>query len=218
MQTIPLGLRKLNITLIVFALFTLNSCNGQAKDKDDCVLHLKNARKSFNSYYQNNEDSALISALNEVEKSMQCIETRRGAVELKLSLLMLLKKYPEGYKYIDSLTENDFKLSYKKTLAYNYFLASEYESKGDTVMRNKLLNETVSNIQKYIQGENMPDHKINEEAYYDLFLIKSKILTQEQMNVEIALLKRKYPKNKDFFDALEDSFNESPKVGYIESE
>ena len=40
---------------------------------------------------------------------MPCLETRRGAIELKVVLLITLKRFHEGQKYVDSPTESDFK-------------------------------------------------------------------------------------------------------------
>jgi len=96
---------------------------------------------------------------------------------------------------------------------YNYFLALEYESKADTANRNKYFNEIIAHIQNYIQQENISKDKLNEEAYYDLFSVKAKVLSKEKISSEIDLLKEQYPKEKDFFDVLKETLiNVEPKT------
>ena len=133
-------------------------------------------RNGISTYYKINEKLLLNKSLNNVEQALKCKETRYKAIDLKISLLILLKKYRNGYKFIDSLSEKDFKKGYKKKMNYNYFLALEYESKADTANRNKYFNEIIAHIQNYIQQENISKDKLNEEAYYDLFSVKAKVL------------------------------------------
>ena len=170
-------LNKLNIALISFTvIILLGSCNAQSKQLKDCQLSYKNAKADFSTYYKINEKLLLNKSLNNVEQALKCKETRYKAIDLKISLLILLKKYRNGYKFIDSLSEKDFKKGYKKKMNYNYFLALEYESKADTANRNKYFNEIIAHIQNYIQQENISKDKLNEEAYYDLFSVKAKVL------------------------------------------
>ena len=192
-------------------LILLNSCNGQS-NIDTCKLSYKNARNNLNNYYKNTDQSLILKALQEVNQSLQCQDTRHKAIDLKISLLAILKMYKNGYQFIDSLNENDFSAKYKKTMNHNYFLALEYEEKSDTANRNKLLNETVANIQNYIRQENMPQGKLDEEAYYDLFFVKKKVMSLEKINAEIDLLKKQYPRDEEFFDALKSSMDEETKV------
>src|SRR5580658_3903766 len=133
MKTIKRSLYQIrgHIVIILF-IYSFSSCRGQSNNKDSCIAHLKNARRNINSYYKNSEQALLFVALKEVEQSTQCTETRYGAIELKLSLLLILKKYKEGYIYTDSLSESDFKYKYKRQMWHNYFLALNYESNFDT--------------------------------------------------------------------------------------
>jgi hypothetical protein len=133
-------------TTIFCFFFTLFSCNSQSTKTDNCKLQFKAAKDSLNAYYRGNEESLLQSALENVERSIRCDEIRDKSIELKISLLILLKKYKIGYMFIDSLRRDDFKASYKKKMNYNYFLVLEHESKGDTTNRDKLLNEIISDI------------------------------------------------------------------------
>ncbi len=126
---------------------------------------------------------------------------------------MMLKAYKKGYQFIDSLKINDFRLPYKKELSYNYFMAMEYESEGDTVNRDKRFLHTISVIENYIKRK--PQINIDEEACYDLFLIKSKVTGQTQVKQEISQLKQKYPQSIDFLNTLESSLYEDIKTSYF---
>ena len=186
-------------------LFVLNGCNGQSENNDSCLLHLKNARNQIASYYKTNEQSLLLSSIDECEKSMPCLETRKAAIELKVGLIIKLKRFQEGQKYVDSLTESDFKLKYKKRMWHNYFIALEFDSKGDTVKRNNYYKEIVSDIQNYIFKDSLPAGEINEESYYDLLFAKSKFLNKKEVYDEIEVLIHRYPKEQQFFDGVKTS-------------
>ncbi|MBS1948277.1 MAG: hypothetical protein JST47_10965 [Bacteroidetes bacterium] len=192
--------------MAVIAIVYFDSCNGQSQNSDTCITHLKNARRNLNAYYKSNDQSSLAIAMNEVEQSMQCDKTKRGAIELKLSLLILLNQYQHGYQYVDSLGETDFKLKYKKGMWQNFFLALECESKFDTVGRNKYYNNIIPIVENYIQSENKQKGQIDEEPYYDLFFIKAKVSDPKQIDFELDSLKQKYPSEGDFFEGLKSTF------------
>lgn len=146
-------------------------------------------------------------ALKDIQKSLDCPETRNASVELKISALSILKEYDKGYQFIDSLEEKDFSKSYKKKMQYNFLKALSYESKSNISDRNIYYNKAISEAQAFIDSKKT----IDEEAYYDLFFVKSKILNTKEINSEIDSLKMKYPSDKDFFESLKDSFNETSK-------
>jgi hypothetical protein len=198
-------INKFGCAFVLFAML-FSSCQGQSIQLKDCLSHFKESRIALNTYYKNNDTSLLQKSLDNIEIAMNCDETRRGAIELKISLLMLLKKYKNGCLFIDSLSDKDFKVSYERKMIYNFFLAMDYESIGDTINRNKCYNTAIENIQNYIQQENLPKDKIDERAYYDLFLTKWKILDKEQLKAAIELAKQQHPNNKDFFESLQSTF------------
>lgn len=197
---------KTMIGLCIISCF--NSCIGKSK-MDDCKTGIVNARSVFNTYYKSNDSTLLDGAFRYAEQAMLCKETRLQAVEIKTSLLMLLQKYKSGYKFIDSLQYNDFNKEYKKEMNYNFFKAMEYETKGDTASAYKLYAETVNSVTQYIKTANK-NNQIDQDAFYDLFLVKSKILSKEQIENEIEELIKKYPSNEDFFTTLKSSFGGNP--------
>lgn len=191
-------------TIIVLIL---SSCNGQNGNKDICMSNYLEAKKKFNKFYADNNAVLLSDALKAVEKSLDCPETRIASIELKISALSLLKKYDKAYQFVDSLKENDFSKSYKKKMQYNFLKAMSYESKSKITDRNIYCNKAILEIQTFINNEKT----IDQEAYYDLFLVKSKILNSQQISEEINNLKTKYPTDKDFFESLKESFNNDTK-------
>lgn len=198
---------KLFLKCISITLF-LNSCNGQNKDKDICKSNYIEAKRKVSKFYMNNNDKILLSdALKDVQKSLNCPETRNASIELKISALSLLKKYDIAYQFVDSLEEKDFLKPYKKKMQYNFLKALSYESKNKIADRDNYFNKAILEIQTFIDNQKT----IDQEAYYDLFLVKSKILSPKQINEEITSLKIKYPNDKDFFEALKESFNEETK-------
>lgn len=203
---------KFNKPIIVAFSFILlnlfNSCDGQVKNLEDCRLHYKNALTELNAYYKNNKTSLLQESLANIQESLKCPETRYKSIELKISLLILLKRYQSGYEFIDSLSDNDFNAKFKKKMNHDYFRALEYESKSDTANSSRLLNGIVADIQNYIQNENTPKDSLDLDAYLALFLIKKKVSNMKQIETEIDLLKEKYPNEKDDLEGIKNTIFE----------
>ena len=181
-------------------------CNGQPANSGNCETAFKTARINLDNYYSTGEEHLLRESLNNVQNAIPCEATRRKAIELKTSVLVLLKRYEEGFKFIDSLESADFKQPYKKKMSYNFFRALESEAKQDTATRNKLLNEVIAEIEDYVQHQQLPQDKIDEEVYSDLFLVRSKVFDARQLQAELESLKKRYPNHAVFFDALWESF------------
>ncbi len=190
----------------ILILTILSSCNGQNTSKD-CKTSYIEAKKKFNKFYTDNNSVLLSDALKDVQKSLNCPETRIASIELKMSALSLLKKYDIAYQFVDSLADKDFSKPYKKKMQYDFFKALNYESKSKIADRNIYYNKAILEIQTFVSNQKT----IDQEAYYDLFLVKSKILTSEQISDEINNLKTKYPADKDFFESLKESFKDETK-------
>lgn len=191
----------------IFIITFLYSCNGQTGNKDVCKTNYINAKNKFNKFYNEKNPVLLSDALKDVQKSLDCPETRNASIELKISALSFLKEYDKVYKFIDSLEEKDFSKSYEKKMQYNYFKALDCEFKKQNEDKKKYFDKAISETQNYINNQKT----IDQEAYYNLFLVKSKILNVKQINDEINNLKIKYPADKDFFESLKESFNEETK-------
>ena len=88
----------------------------------------------------------------------------------------------------------------------NVFRAVELESKGDTSNAHKLYTETIDNINSYLRPDSSGQKAVDEEVYQDLFFVKSKILTKEQISAELDKLATEYPSHKDFFETLKSAY------------
>jgi len=199
---------KYIVVLVTFCFFY--SCKGQSADVDSCKLNIKIARKNINDFYQNNDKLLLTHAMNSVNKSIQCKETRLGGIEIKLSIYMLLKDYKTGQMFVDSLSETDFKYKYKRFFWSNYFAASDAEFNSDTLDRDKYYSEIIKNVESYINTEDEVKGTFDKEAYYDLFYIKQKVVSQKEVYEQIDKLENKYPSEKIFLESLKSTFYENP--------
>ena len=168
-----------NIIVFCLVLMLFANCKRQNNNFDKGLSAYKKAEKNLNDYYRTKDDSLLYLGLKNAEESLQCSQTRYQAISLKIALLSQLKNYTRGYEFVDSLSESDFKLKYKKEMWHCYFHALESESIGDTTQRNIYLIKIISGIQNYIREVNMPDEKEYEEAYHDIFFSKTNILNNQ---------------------------------------
>lgn len=205
---------KLKITIqSLFLVFLLNSCHGQSSvNIEECKAHIVKASKIVNSFYVEKKQNSLSDALKEVELSMNCPETKMKSIEMKTSILALQLEYDKASEFINTLSENDFSKSYKKNMQYYLFKALDFESKSDIKNRDINLKQSIESVNQFI-GKN---NSIDQEAYYDLFFIKSKMLKKDEINIELNTLKKKYPSNAEFFEILKESFNEEAKQGTLQ--
>lgn len=182
-------------------------CHDKHARTADCKANLKKASDSLNSYYYSGKLSSLEASLHYLQQPTECPETRPRAIEMKISIFVLLKEYESGYKFVDSVNDNDFSRPYKREMAMDYFRSLEYESKADSIDRNKTLKEITHNIQDYIKRSANSDTSMDKEAYYDLYLIKAKLYPVNELNKELDSLKIRYPAQSDFIEALKGTLN-----------
>src|SRR5689334_23381861 len=192
------------IIISIYVILVFNSCREQPSG-EDCRISYRKAKSEFNRYYKNQDTGLLDSVLYNLSHSMNCKETRLQAVSLRISTLVLLKNYKAGYEFIDTLQGTDFDRPYKKNMYYKLMKALEYENKGDTVNAKSLYSKAINPVNNYIQAKSN-DGQIDQDAYYDLYFIKAKLISQDQIGNEIDGLIKKYPSDKDFLIALKSSF------------
>jgi hypothetical protein len=184
------------IVVLIFYTLSIYSCKGQTRE-GDCIRKFNKARELAYAYPI--RQSALDSALYLVNESINCDDIRKAAVDLKITLLVSMKKYSDGINFIRSLKEGDFTFRYKKQFMTNALSALEYNSKKDTIKRDLVYKAMANNIEHYITNENIDDKEF-VEIYTDLFSIKEKYLDANQINMEVEALKNKYPNKQSFFD------------------
>ena len=130
---------------------------------------------------------------------MECKTTKKGAVELKIRILITLGNYSQAMLFVDSLKESDFTFRYKKNAMYKNLLAMSNGLKGDTVNQNRIYKEMADDLEKYIRNKNVQGKEF-EEIFIDLYTIKDHFLNTKQINIEIDSLKKTYTSKIAFFD------------------
>ena len=191
---------KLSKVYILFVF--LNSCNAQS-NVNNCTSAFKIAKNNYSDYFRSKDTVELIKGLANVEKALSCDVTRHAAIDLKISLLSLLKEYRRGYEFIDSLKEDGFLMKYKKNMNYNFFRAMNYKEANDSTNYSIFINRALRDVKSYIKNENNnTSGKFDEDAYYDLIFIKSQMERLEEVSHEIDSLKTKYPSEADFLEAI----------------
>lgn len=164
-----------------------------------CEVNFKKARDL--AYKNPTDSSALESALNIINRSMQCDSIKAAVVELKISLLLTLGKYDEGSKFIDSLHFSDFTFPYKRTLNHDNFIALGFASKSDTISRNKVYNKMAADLEGYIKQNNLKSKEF-QEAFTELSSFPRNSSDSLKLTLLIDSLKIRYPDEEHFLDFL----------------
>lgn len=164
-----------------------SGCQGDTKsEKDKCKEAYKEANVRLNEFYQKADQKKLDTALYIVEKNINaCPDYNVRMVNLKIRILILLKAYDRGYKFIDSLDEEKFDKPYKKSFYLKSFRAMGLESQGDSVNRNKQYLGIIDDVLGYIKL-----HPSDREAIADLFFIKAKVEEKSKVLESIDIMRR----------------------------
>jgi hypothetical protein len=189
---------KINqITIIAFFISIFSSCNGQYNyNINNCNKDFEEARRLSYS----NSTPKLDSALRLANACLKCDSIRKAVVDFKITLLVSLKKYSEGIKFIESLSENDFLFSYKMKLALNELQALVYKSKGDTVKEKATYVEISKYLEQYGKEQKNLSDKEFKEVYTDLFSVKEYYQNANQINENVRELITLYPERASFFN------------------
>lgn len=191
-------MNKLLITIVLFVgQIIFYSCHIPHDREIICEVNYKKAKDL--AYKTPTGSSALDSALNLVNRSMQCDSIKAAVIDLKTRLLITLGKYDEGSKFIDSLQLSDFTFPYKKALSHDNFIALNFVSKGDTVSSDRVYNKMAADLESYIIGNNLTSKEF-QEAFTDLNSLQGNLMDSIKLNLLIDSLKIKYPSEKRFLD------------------
>lgn len=194
-------LKTIEIIFFVFFILLFCSCNGQSNANFVCKKKFKEARDLVFTYPNPLRQSALDSALDLTNECLQCDSIRKAVVDFKITLLIEMKKYPEGIRFIDSLSESDFTYGFKKNLMSNTLRALNYISRNDTTQRDIVYKEMVNDLEKYLKMRN-PSDKEFKEIYISIFAVKGNYLITSQTNNELDSLQKVYPDKQAFFNFL----------------
>jgi transcription elongation factor len=85
---------------------------------------------------------------------------------------------------------------------YLYYFQSYLCNEENCRLEN--LKKSEVSIKKYIESEN----RFEEEVFYDLFLVKKEMVSEEEFSKQILIYTDQYPEHKDFFDTLGSTFRE----------
>lgn len=192
--------------ICLFMVACLGACSEGTSEKDDCRKQFLAARKI--AFDTNATMSMRDSAITLLDKSLQCDEAKKAAVDIKITLLVSRKRFAEGMRFIDSLNENDFTFPYKKQFLLKALEALSFEDRGDTANRNRVCAAISAALEQYIEKHQL-EPKEFMEIYVDMFLVKGKYLTDSELNREVELLKSKYPGKESFFNSLKQDANEA---------
>lgn len=197
--------------IIVFSVFALliTGCNGQTKTNSikDCEFLYKQANSKLNEYHLTNNDSCLDLSLKYTEEALSiCSEYIVRLSDLKITLLMLLRKYKEGYEFVNLMNDNDFDKPYKKSMYLKTFNAFYFESQGNTLRRDSCFKDIEIEIKTYL-SKNPSDN----DATADLFFTKAKHTDIEIVIKEIEFLQEKDQENVDFLEGLKGTIKYMPK-------
>lgn len=164
------------------------------------IICEQNFKKARDLAYKNPTDfSALDSALNIVNRSMQCDSIKVAVIDLKIRLLLTLSKYEQGSKFIDSLQSSDFTFPYKKTLNHDNFIALNFASKGDTISRDKVYNKMAADLEDYIVKNDLKSKEF-QEAFTELSSFQKTSADSLKLLSLIDSLKTKYPDEERFLN------------------
>lgn len=198
--------KKTIIFVQVLLCFLCISCKGQIISDEVCKENLSEALNKYNTYMTLNQDEYLLKeSLDHLESSLLCENAKEVSVELKISILLILNQFVEGEKFVLSLKEDDFKKPYKQQMYFNYFKSKLCK---EEICRLSKLKDIEISIEKYIEEKKI----FEEEVYYDLFLIKNELLSEDQFTEQISESIKQFPYNKDFFETLNATFKEIGKV------
>lgn len=204
-------MKYLNKNLFLAILFAfLLGCNegSGTMNHNDCLDSYSKANSYLNEYHMKGNEKSLRLSLKITESIYgSCPDFKEQLTNLKITLLMLLKDYEKGFKFVSSLDADKFESAYKKNLYLKTFKALTLEERGDTLKRDELLQELVNEIQNYIDNNSS-----DKNAIADLFYTKIRFKSENEVIEEIEQLQQKDIDNKDFYEALKESIKFVPKI------
>ena len=165
--------RLLGLTFLLFGQILFYSCHIP-HDKE--IICHDNFQKASDLAYSNPNNTAVLdSALIIANRCMQCDSIKKSVVELKIRLLIALRKFNEGSDFVDSLQSSDFQYPYKKKLNHDNFIALNFASNKDTISRDNVFREMAVDLEEYINGSTLKPKEF-QEAYLDLYSLKGNFI------------------------------------------
>ena len=165
--------KLLILIVLLVGQIIFSSCHIPHEREIICEANFKKAKDL--AYKTPTDFSTLDSALNIVNRSMQCDSIKLLVIDLKIALLITLGRYEEGAKFIDSLQSSDFTFPYKKALNHDNFVALNYMSKNDTISRDRVYNKMANDLERYIKTNSLKSKEF-KEAFIELNGLQIKLI------------------------------------------
>ena len=143
--------------------------------------------------------ATLDSAITFLNASMSCDSIKNAVIELKITVLITMKKIDEAMKFVDSLNENNFRYPYKKKLVYN-----SLQTFKDSSIKKEIYSEMRADLTQYLASHNIGGKEF-EEAYTELSAIKEYLHDTANINKEIDSLIILHPDRERFLNFFKKS-------------
>ncbi|MBC7425391.1 MAG: hypothetical protein H7321_02550 [Bacteroidia bacterium] len=191
-----------NLKLIILFALALASCtNNKSIESNDCKVKYFEASRLRNQF--DNSDS-LRKALNIADQyGKHCPDYNKRFIDLKITLLILLKEYDRGVLLIDSLNPDSFQNSYTHLMYLNSFKARSSFARKDSIAGIKYLKEIESKIQIDIKKNGF-----KTETFFDLFATQAYYKSKEFIHKEIDDYAVIYPSEKEQLELIKNSIND----------
>jgi hypothetical protein len=166
----------------------------------ECYSKLDSVTKNLIYFLETNDTSILERSIAYLNQATLCEKTRKSAIEQKIGTMIMMKKYDQAIKFVESLPKQDMGYPFRKDVILKNLYALKAESFTDSISRERFYNEGILNLESYIRRLN-PDSDELFAAYYDLFFLKEKILDTATFNKNIDSLIRAKPSMRRYFNS-----------------
>jgi hypothetical protein len=167
----------------------------------DCENRLDSVLEISKHFVKTNDTSSLERSIIFLIEASMCEKTRKSAIEQKIGTLILLRKYDQAIKFVDSLETEDLKYPFQKEVVLKNLLGLKAETLKDSINRHRYYSEGVLYLENYIKTQK-PDSIEFFAAYHDLFFLKEKILDTITFNNNLDSLIKAIPSKKRYFGSL----------------
>ena len=196
------------LAVFIFIIGFLNSCHGQQKITSQCDSSYQNAKLMIGKYGRSSDKYFLKKALQSLDTSLKCRDTKTESINLKITIYSLLEDYKDGISFVDSLKKTDFNQPYERKMFSNIFKASQLAFKGDSIRSKTVYFGIASDIRQFLKKSKVDI--FDKETFSNLFFVESKYLTQSEISEQLDSLKMKFPNDSNFIDLLSKQYVDLP--------
>ena len=190
----------MRIGAIIFICFF---CACKAKSQfNNCNGFYDSADVEITAYRNTVDKQHLQSAQLYLDSAMSCSSIRRKVIERKIQLFSMQENYIKAANFIAELQTKDFDFSYQKNMYESYFKGKYYESIHEYTKKDSIFNNSIKEIQNFINKANYKDLQAGSIPYYNLFFTKSRVYDSSRINKELDSLTKKYPNDNILIEEI----------------